>query len=72
MAKSQNGAATDLGVTSRTIERWEADHTRPHISSLSNLAEYYDVPLGKLVKLWQGAGGEDGRGRHADPRRQQG
>ena len=46
---SQEAAAEHLGVTARTIIRWEAGETEPLVSDAVKLAELYRVDLAELL-----------------------
>ena len=46
---TQEQLAEKLGVTNRSISRWENGVTAPDISMLQDLSEYLDVPISKLI-----------------------
>ena len=46
---TQEQLAEKLGVTQRSVSRWENGNTLPDISLLIELADYYDVDLHELL-----------------------
>ena len=46
---TQEQLAEQLGVSSRTVSRWETGSNIPDISLLAELAEFYDVSIPELI-----------------------
>lgn len=46
---TQEQLAEQLGVSNRTVSRWENGNNMPDISLLSEIAEYYDVSIPELI-----------------------
>ena len=46
---TQEQLAEQLGVSNRTVSRWENGSNMPDISSLSEIAEFYDVSIPELI-----------------------
>ena len=46
---TQEQAAEKLGVSSRTISRWETANYMPDISMLVDIAELYDVDVREII-----------------------
>ena len=46
---SQEQLAEQLGVSNRTVSRWENGNNMPDISLLSEIAEFYDVSIPELI-----------------------
>lgn len=46
---TQEQAAEKLGVTQRTVSRWETGNNMPDISMLVYLAEFYDVDVREII-----------------------
>ena len=46
---TQEQLAEQLGVSSRTVSRWETGSNMPDISLLVELAEFYDVSIPELI-----------------------
>ncbi len=47
---TQEQLAEELGVSGRTISRWETGNNMPDISLLVEIAEYYDVSIPEIIK----------------------
>lgn len=45
---SQNGLAKILGVTQQCISEWELGKTEPTLSSLWELADFFDVSMDEI------------------------
>ena len=45
---TQEQFAEKLGVSARTISRWETGNNMPDISLLSEIADYYDVGIPEM------------------------
>ena len=46
---TQEQFAEQLGVSSRTVSRWETGNNMPDISLLTEIAEFYDVSIPELI-----------------------
>jgi transcriptional regulator with XRE-family HTH domain len=46
---TQEQLAEQLGVSNRTVSRWENGNNMPDISLLSEIAEFYDVSIPELI-----------------------
>ena len=46
---TQEQLAERLGVSNRTVSRWESGNNMPDISLLSEIAEFYDVSIPELI-----------------------
>ena len=46
---TQEQFAEKLGVSARTISRWETGSNMPDISLLSEIADYYDVGIPEII-----------------------
>ena len=46
---TQEQFAEQLGVSSRTVSRWEIGNNMPDISLLTEIAEFYDVSIPELI-----------------------
>ena len=46
---TQEQLAEQLGVSNRTISRWETGNNMPDISLLTEIAEFYDVSIPELI-----------------------
>ena len=46
---TQEQLAEQLGVSTRTVSRWENGNNMPDISLLSEIAEFYDVSIPELI-----------------------
>ena len=46
---TQEQFAEKLGVSARTISRWETGNNMPDISLLSEIADYYDVGIPEII-----------------------
>ena len=46
---TQEQLAEQLGVSNRTVSRWENGNKMPDISLLSEIAEFYDVSIPELI-----------------------
>ena len=46
---TQEQFAEKLGVSARTISRWETGSNMPDISLLSDIADYYDVSIPEII-----------------------
>ena len=46
---TQEQLAEQLGVSNRTVSRWENENNMPDISLLSEIAEFYDVSIPELI-----------------------
>lgn len=46
---TQEHLAEQLGVSNRTVSRWENGNNMPDISLLSEIAEFYDVSIPELI-----------------------
>ena len=49
MGFTQEQAAEKLGISSRTISRWETGAYMPDISMLIDIAELYDVDIREII-----------------------
>ena len=49
MNLTQEQLAEQLGVSNRTVSRWENGNNMPDISLLSEIAEFYDVSIPELI-----------------------
>ena len=47
---TQEQLAEELGVSGRTISRWETGNNMPDISLLVEIAEYFDVSISEIIK----------------------
>ena len=47
---TQEQLAEELGVSGRTISRWETGNNMPDISLLVEIAEYFDVSIPEIIK----------------------
>ena len=47
---TQEQLAEELGVSGRTISRWENGNNMPDISLLVEIAEYFDVSIPEIIK----------------------
>ena len=47
---TQEQLAEKLGVSGRTISRWETGYNMPDISLLVEIAEYFDVSIPEIIK----------------------
>ena len=47
---TQEQLAAELGVSGRTISRWETGSNMPDISLLVEIAEYFDVSIPEIIK----------------------
>ena len=47
---TQEQLAEELGVSSRTISRWETGNNMPDLSLLVEVAEYFDVSIPEIIK----------------------
>ena len=47
---TQEQLAEKLGVSGRTISRWETGNNMPDISLLVEIAEYFDVSIPEIIK----------------------
>ncbi len=47
---TQEQLAEQLGVSGRTISRWETGNNMPDISLLVEIAEYFDVSIPEIIK----------------------
>ena len=47
---TQEQLAEELGVSGRTISRWETGYNMPDISLLVDLAEFFDVSIPEIIK----------------------
>ena len=46
---TQEQLAERLGVSNRTVSRWENGNNMPDISLLSEIAEFYDVSIPEII-----------------------
>ena len=46
---TQEQLAEQLGVSNRTVSRWETGNNMPDISLLTEIAEFYDVSIPELI-----------------------
>jgi transcriptional regulator with XRE-family HTH domain len=46
---TQEQLAEQLGISNRTVSRWENGNNMPDISLLSEIAEFYDVSIPELI-----------------------
>ena len=46
---TQEQLAEELGVSSRTISRWETGNNMPDLSLLVEVAEYFDVSIPEII-----------------------
>ena len=47
---TQEQLAEELGVSGRTISRWETGKNMPDISLLVEIAEFFDVSIPEIIK----------------------
>lgn len=47
--KTQEEIATMLGMSSRSVSRWENGNTMPDLALLVELADYYDVDIREII-----------------------
>ena len=47
---TQEQLAEELGVSGRSISRWETGNNMPDISLLVEIAEYFDVSIPEIIK----------------------
>lgn len=48
--KKQVEVSTELGVSYKTLSKWETGETEPAITDLNNIANYYNVTLDFIIK----------------------